>query len=260
MAFAMATPMAMATKQVKKASKAASRKATPSVSSAKVDRTLWLPVTTPPPYLDGSLPGDAGFDPLGLGKPVEFLQIDVDELNQSLAKNKKGVVIGKIKPNENIPEGGIVPYEEVFDILRFRECELIHGRWCMLATLGALTAELNTGVNWVDAGKVELEQAQYLGFNLPFDVKTLAIIEVLLVGYIEAARNSELDREKRCYPGGPFDPLGLSSDQPAERVFRLRTQEIKHGRLAMVSFFGYAIQAGATGTGSILTNASDVFN
>jgi len=37
----------------------------------------------------------------------------------------------------------------VFDIQRFRECELIHGRWCMLATLGALVAELTTGVSWV---------------------------------------------------------------------------------------------------------------
>ena len=41
------------------------------------------------------------------------------------------------------------PYNEVFDIQRFRECELIHGRWCMLATLGAFVAELNTGVSWV---------------------------------------------------------------------------------------------------------------
>ena len=32
---------------------------------------------------------------------------------------------------------------------RFRECELIHGRWCMMATLGAIVAELNTGVSWV---------------------------------------------------------------------------------------------------------------
>lgn len=35
---------------------------------AEPDRPLWFPGSTPPPWLDGSLPGDFGFDPLGLGK------------------------------------------------------------------------------------------------------------------------------------------------------------------------------------------------
>ena len=38
---------------------------------------LWLPNTTRPAWLDGSLAGDRGFDPLGLSKPVEYLQVDV---------------------------------------------------------------------------------------------------------------------------------------------------------------------------------------
>lgn len=38
---------------------------------------LWLPNTTRPAWLDGSLPGDRGFDPLGLSKPAEYLQVDV---------------------------------------------------------------------------------------------------------------------------------------------------------------------------------------
>jgi len=255
--FAMVamTVRAMATKAVKKAAKKGTQ--TKKASAApKADRALWLPVTTPPPYLDGSLPGDSGFDPLGLGKPVEFVQLELDALDQSAPKNSMGAVIGKIKPLDNKAAGGIVPYEEAFDLLRFRECELIHGRWCMLATLGCITAELSTGVNWIDAGKIELEQAQYLGFNLPFDVTTLTIIEVIIMGYIEAQRNAELDSEKRIYPGGPFDPLSFVTGKSEDQVFRLRTAEIKHSRLAMVSIFGYAAQAGATGTGSIISNLS----
>lgn len=31
------------------------------------DRPMWFPGTSPPEWLDGSLPGDFGFDPLGLG-------------------------------------------------------------------------------------------------------------------------------------------------------------------------------------------------
>jgi len=38
--------------------------------------------------------------------------------------------------------------------------------------------------------------------------------------------------------GGFFDPLGLASDNDGDKVFRLKTAEIKHGRLAMVAFLG----------------------
>ena len=41
---------------------------------AAAGEDLWLPNTTRPPWLDGSLPGDRGFDPLGLAKPTEYLQ------------------------------------------------------------------------------------------------------------------------------------------------------------------------------------------
>ena len=39
------------------------------------DEGLWLPNTSRPSWLDGSLPGDRGFDPLGLSKPTEYLQV-----------------------------------------------------------------------------------------------------------------------------------------------------------------------------------------
>jgi light-harvesting complex II chlorophyll a/b binding protein 4 len=39
----------------------------------------------------------------------------------------------------------------VFGLQRFRENELIHGRWAMLACLGALVQEGVTGDSWVAA-------------------------------------------------------------------------------------------------------------
>ena len=136
----------------------------------------------------------------------------------------------------------------MFGVDRFRECELIHGRWAMLACLGCLVAELSTGVSWVEAGKVELDGAVYLGNALPFTISQLVIIEVLLVGGAEVYRNTELDTAKRCYPGGLFDPLGLADGKNADR---LKEAEIKHARLAMIGFFGYGTQALVTGEGAL---------
>jgi len=240
----------------KKSAPAPAKKAGgPQKRGSAAERQLWLPNTVAPEWLDGSMVGDRGFDPLGLGKPVEYVQFELDALDQNAATNPSGNAIGKLIPDSTtVSEDSLQPYNEVFDIQRFRECELIHGRWCMLATLGAIVAELNTGVTWVDAGKVELEGAQYLGLPIPFDLKTLVLIEVLLMGYIEVARNSTLDTESRCYPGGNFDPLKLAEDP--DRALQLKTAEIKHARLAMVAFFGFAVQAGFTDSTSPLENLS----
>nr|ACF24530.1 chlorophyll a/b binding protein CP29 [Gymnochlora stellata] len=217
---------------------------------------LWLPNTVRPTWLDGSLPGDRGFDPLGLSKPAEYLQYDVDQLDQNQAVNFAGKVIGKFDGGIDEVDGGntLSPYSDIFGLRRFRECELIHGRWAMLATLGAVVAELSTGVPWDQAGKVELDGARYLNFNLPFTVSQLTLLEVLLVGGAEIYRNTETDLDKRLYPGGYFDPLGLTT-KSAEQTQNLREAEIKHGRLAMVAAFGCGVQAFTTGEG-LLDNLS----
>merc|ERR1712072_703004 len=214
----------------------------------------WLPNTSRPTWLDGTLPGDRGFDPLGLAKPVEYLQFELDQLDQNQAQNVAGGVIGSFKYNvDEVSSESLQPYSEVFGLQRFRECELIHGRWAMLAALGVIVAESATGVSWIDAGKVELDGARYLSFDLPFSISQLCWIEALAVGGAELYRNGELETQKRLYPGGRFDPLGLASPgkAPAEQIFRLREAEIKHGRLAMMAFFGFGVQALAVGEGAL---------
>ncbi|XP_068668210.1 chlorophyll a-b binding protein CP29.2, chloroplastic-like [Aristolochia californica] len=228
------------------------KKTSPKKRAAKnvPDRPLWYPGAKAPEWLDGSLPGDYGFDPFGLGKPAEYLQFDLDSLDQNLAKNIAGDVIGTRFEGSDVKSTPFQPYSEVFGLQRFRECELIHGRWAMLATLGALSVEWLTGVTWQDAGKVELvDGSTYLGLPLPFSITTLIWIEVLLIGYIEFQRNAELDPEKRLYPGGAFDPLGLAADP--EKKSTLQLAEIKHARLAMVGFLGFAVQAAVTGKGPL---------
>jgi light-harvesting complex II chlorophyll a/b binding protein 4 len=223
---------------------------------------LWLPNTTRPAWLDGSLPGDRGFDPLGLAKPTEYLQVDVDSLDQNKAVNKAGSILGSFTPvADQVSTDSLAPYSEVFGLQRFRECELIHGRWAMLATLGCLVQEAAVpGLTWSAAQTAEYNDPSYLGVQLPFSIYALAWANSILMGGVEFLRNTELDPERRIYPGGAFDPLRLASDD-SERTFKLREAEIKHARLAMVAFLGFAVQAWYTGEGVLgsLTKFSSGF-
>ncbi|GER46251.1 chlorophyll A/B binding protein [Striga asiatica] len=106
------------------------KKSAPKRAASKTvvpDRPLWYPGTKAPEYLDGSL--------------------------VNLAKNVAGDIIGTRTEVADVKSTTFQPYSEVFRLQRFRKCELIHGRWAMLATLGALTVEWLTGVTWQDAGK-----------------------------------------------------------------------------------------------------------
>ncbi len=66
--------------------------------------------------------------------------------------------------------------------------------------------------NWYDAPLplVQGGSATYFGASVPFDLGTLAAIEFAAMAGAESFRG-QAEAEKRVYPGGAFDPMGMVS-------------------------------------------------
>merc|ERR1712188_98008 len=163
-------------------------------------------------------------------------------------------------------------------VRKYREAELIHARWAMLAAAGIIIPEgleangadivggpwFETGAKMLDGGTLNYFAVPWGILNNPLPLFAVVAIEVGLMAAVESYRRSGkgpagyspgvgkfdstiFDGLDTIYPGGPFDPLGLADDP--EVFAELKVKEIKNGRLAMVSVLAFAIQSYVTGEG-----------
>jgi hypothetical protein len=150
------------------------------------------------------------------------------------------------------------------EISKLAETELIHGRWAMMGCAGSWGAEVGTGIPWFKAGALcTPEDCTAMSSIFPGQVIDLApegsgfpsfynvlAFEVITIGLAEAYRTGIIEpcfpelEVGDLHPGGEhFDPLGLADTFDLDEM---KVAEIKHARLAMLSWLGYLSQAVAT--------------
>ena len=209
-----------------------------------VDVPLAVPeyVKTSPDYLDGSLIGDAGFDPLCM---AAYSWPALMEKGMGLfGENTPGLIL-------NLPDLSSEQRKKAFDslsaeeqkqsVLWMREAELKHGRLAMLAVLGWPLGEIvNSGFlhSYADLnGRTpSLLNGGLLEVYGPMWFIFLGAASYVELTSIEAGIGANGDYK--------FDPLNLNSAYDKD----VQLKELKNGRLAMMAITGFAFQEAVWGT------------
>ena len=193
-----------------------------SVALRASERSTALPFDKRPANLDGTLPGDVGFDPAGFS---------------------------------NTPPKAWLIGGETRSLKWYREAEIVHGRVAMLAFLGFLIPSFYHFPGNPEFGVADNAFSELNPYKALSTVPAQGLWQIALVIF-----GIELNRIKRVIRGDKnpgdlglgqtgFNPFGFKYSE--EEYFEKQVQEIKHGRLAMFGALGVLLQAQASGVGVV---------
>jgi hypothetical protein len=188
------------------------------------ERSASLPWLPRPINLDGSMPGDVGFDPFYLS---------------SIPKNFAGFIQ---PPSWEETEG-------IATLYWMREAELKHSRVAMLAWFGWLATDGAFGIMMRFPGSIYSVESIPNSYNahdilvgqgsMGFLLLVISFIEFCSSAALVQVSKGELERE-----AGDFglDPLQFLKDKSKEESDKMKTRELLNGRLAMLAFSAVATQ------------------
>jgi hypothetical protein len=195
------------------------------------------------------LPGDFGFDPLGLATKDYFKMMQnaliniLPEPNDPKKENRIGAALPLSTKTKPI-------FDEFEDrppalILRdYREIEIRHGRLAMLATILWPLQEIIDRLFIPESfGRTTLV---YGGITLPF-VSLFMTLIMLLLGYLDiyAASIKDVDAGDAFLPGECFwDPLCILDGAPDAMKRNMQARELNNGRLGMIAVLSFILQEG----------------
>lgn len=196
------------------------------------DRPKWPALLGgPAPHLTGQLPGDYGFDPLGLS----VQQAALERFTEYELLHARWAMLGAV--------GCLIP-----ELLDLNGVDVGEPIWWKVGA-----AKLS--------GDITINYAGIEGFRIAGKqgLAVIALCQLVLMGGPEYARyvgikslepvGVFLPGEPNYPGGGPFDPLDYAKD--GATFVDQSVKEIKNGRLAMLAMLGYAAQALATGKGPV---------
>jgi hypothetical protein len=186
------------------------------------DRSIALPFDKRPPNLDGTLPGDVGFDPAGFS---------------------------------NVPPKPWLIGGEGSSLKWYREAEIVHGRVAMLGVLGMIIPYYYHFPGNEAFGVAADAFAKTNPYEALTSVPAAGLWQIAAAIYaIELYRIKRVIRGDKA-PGDlglgqtGYNPFGFEYTE--EEYFEKQVQEIKHGRLAMFAILAELLQARASGVGTV---------
>eukprot|EP00798_Chlamydomonas_sp_ICE-L_P027336 gene27336-4635_t len=143
-----------------------------SMVAKATSRPMWLPGSAPPAHLDGSLPGDFGYDPLGLGANKEMLGwfAEAERVHSRWAMLAvAGIIAQVVKPDIFCGIVGLLAAE--FWMMHFVEIK----RWQDFWQPGSADQD-----PLFPANKLGAHEVGYPGITLfaPGDIATLKVKEI----------------------------------------------------------------------------------